>query len=45
MQDCNSPLVLRLCALGYGRALIYDKLYIEITDVKEANFCSIEINT
>ena len=34
MQDCGSPLVLRLYALGSGRALIYDELYIELTDVK-----------
>ena len=39
----GSPLVLRLCPLGSGRALIYDELYIELNDVKGANFCSIEI--
>ena len=30
----GSPLVLRLCALGSSRALIYDELYIELNDVK-----------
>ena len=34
MQDCGSPLVLRLCALGYGTAFVYDELYTESNDVK-----------
>ena len=34
----GSPLVLRLCALGSGRALIYDELYIELNRVKEQTF-------
>ena len=38
MQDCGSPLVLCLCALGSGRALIYDELYIELNDVKGQTF-------
>ena len=38
MQDCGSPLVLRLCALGYGTALIYDDLYIELNDIKGQTF-------
>ena len=36
MQDCGSPLVLHLCALGSGRALIYDELYINLSDIKGA---------
>ena len=44
MQDCGSPLVLPLCPVGSGRALIYDELYIELNDVKGANFRSIDKN-
>ena len=38
MQDCGSPLALRLCALGSGTALIFDELYIELYDVKGQTF-------
>ena len=38
MQDCGSPLVPRPCALGSGRALTCDELYIEFTDVKGQPF-------
>ena len=31
-------LVLHLCALGSGRALIYDELYVELNDVKWQTF-------
>ena len=40
MQNCGSPLVLRLCPLGFGRVLAYDELYIKLNDVKGENFCS-----
>ena len=33
-----STLVLRLCAIGSDRALIYDELYIELNDVKGQTF-------
>ena len=38
MQDCGSPLVLRLFALGSSTALIYDELHIELNKVKEQTF-------
>ena len=38
MQDCGSPLVLRLCAPGSCTAMIYDELYVELNEVKEKIF-------
>ena len=38
MKDFSSPLVLHLCVLGSGMALIYDELYIELNEVKEQTF-------
>ena len=38
MQGYGLPLVLILCALGSGKAFIYDESYIELNDVKEQTF-------
>ena len=38
LQDCGSPLLLRLCALSSVRALIYDELSIELNDVTWQTF-------